>query len=110
LRLDQDHRGPAQDPASRQGESRMDVHLRSGRLQSGSDAEPSASRNLRLGKAPGHLSRPRNHSQNDQQGKGIKPPTWFFSSLLVVKGRLGIEWQTPVRVTEGETLPKAGLK
>src|SRR5665213_218220 len=64
----------------------MDVHLCRGGLQSGANAEPSASRSLRLGKAPGpapgHLSRPPNHSQNGQQGKGIKPPTWFFSSLL----------------------------
>ena len=34
------------------------------------------------GDAPAGLSRPRNHSQNHQQGKGIKPPAWFFRILL----------------------------
>ena len=38
--------------------SRMDVHLRRGGLQSGADAEPSASCGLRLGKAPGHARAP----------------------------------------------------
>ena len=31
---------------------------------------------------PGHLTEPRNHSQNNDPGKGVKPPAWFFRILL----------------------------
>ncbi len=84
--MDQVHRGTAQDPASRQRQSRTDVHLRGGCLQSGADAESSPRRCLKLRKVPGHVPRhlteSRNHSQNNDQGKGIKPSDWFFRILL----------------------------
>jgi hypothetical protein len=35
-----------------------------------------------LGSALGHLNRMRNHSQNNQHGKGIRSPTRFFRTLL----------------------------
>ncbi len=47
LRLVQNHRWTAQDPTSRCRPGRLDIYLRSGRLQLGEDAHPLANRHLK---------------------------------------------------------------
>jgi len=62
--------------ASESGEAKMEIPI-----QSGAGAEPRPSFGLRMGKAhgdgPGYLAEPRNHSQNDGPGKGIRPSDRF---------------------------------
>src|ERR1019366_8817626 len=64
----------------------MDVHLRGGCLQSGSNAKPGASRGLRIATGPAaalrDLAESPNHPQNDFHSKGIKLPARFFRNLL----------------------------
>ena len=89
--------------------SRMDVHLCRGGLQSGADAEPSASRSLRLGKAPGHapghLNRPRNHSQNNDPGQGDQAARLVFPHPAKVNGNSS---QGSKRIHDLEALVEQG--
>src|ERR1035441_6245941 len=67
----------------------MDVHLRGGCLQSGSNAKPGASRGLRIATGPAaalrDLAESPNHPQNDFHSKGIKLPARFFRNLLSIE-------------------------